>query len=178
MINSNLIIPIRDSKKNKIIKWLNQKIVTNMNQNLNKNILLDIYHFYRYYTENDQDVKSSCTYYINLIDVNKNSDDKLLEKDIFLNFMENNIEKYQKNLIIKNNFNELYKKFPQEKYILIDPSTRRYYANILFKKIIDYVDTNNCYYKILDEYNNNLFCKLVDASFKDTFYEFCFDKTS
>ena len=111
MQNYNLNCPLVNKKEYKIKKWLDGK-VNDMKENYKPKLEMDIYHFYRYYEENDQDMQSSSSYYISLLDYLMKNDRNSIENDKDLENLNNQIEKYQKNLIIKSTLNKEYNNFP------------------------------------------------------------------
>jgi hypothetical protein len=178
-MNKNMLIPLSSLKINQIRKWLKKIVNKNLEDFEKENEQLDIYHFYRYYNEkNDEDFVKDNVFYLNLISYLNENDQDYLKSDRVLSILDNNIEKYKKNLIIEKTSNEKYNNFPEEKQVLIYPGTNRYYVNNLFKKIIDYIDINKFYFEIMDEAGNTNFYKIMDVDFKNIFYEFCYDFTS
>lgn len=164
------------NKRNKIQQWLNSKvndeyILTKYDNNNNtigypKNEINDIYYFYKYYTEDDQDVKNSYPYDI---------DNKF-------------IEKYKKGILPINYIQNIDSDFDINKYsnmidsidIYIPQHSNRYHTNYLFKQLINYSDKNELFYELpntLDETKLDLL-KLIDTDMKDKFYEFCYKFTT
>ncbi len=62
--------------------------------------------------------------------------------------------------------------------VLIPGNSNRFHANYLMKSMIDCADYHNMKYEILDSSSNNeVQLSLLDPTFKDEFYKFCFDNT-
>lgn len=82
-----------------------------------------------------------------------------------------------------NDVDEQKKDIPDEekKYIdhmYIEPDTKRYHANMLFRRLLDYSIDNNFTYNIYDEENNDYeWCDLIDKTLKESFYKFCYENS-
>lgn len=155
----------------------------------------------KYYTDNDTDITSSNNMrkndidFITIINDAKKYDEnhKLNESDNFcecddskelsfknndkLQSLDNYVERYVSNdVILSGKFD---KEKQEEKEVLIPPSTNRYHANYLFKKLVDYAYNNNYSYNIYDKKTGKYInMHVFDKDMKSPFYEFCFSKTS
>jgi hypothetical protein len=60
-------------------------------------------------------------------------------------------------------------------HVLIYPNTNRYHANMLFRQLIDYSIDNNFMYDIYDAgLNEHKSYTLLNKTFKESFYKFCY----
>ena len=177
MSNKTLIpVPYIKTRENKVQMWLNSKLLNNYFDSKYKYTKYTIkpymeeYEkfniFEKYYTNNDQDVKSSDKFYISLINNMRIINPENIVKDRNIRHINRAMESYRDG------------KNSQEINVLIPPNTNRYHTNYLFKKMIDYCDNNDFYFGYVDESMEKFIqIKLVDTDFKDAFYEFCYDHT-
>jgi len=65
-------------------------------------------------------------------------------------------------------------------HIFLYPNTNRYHTNYLFRQLIDVSHDNKFNYAIYSKNGKNVehnYFNLMDATFKETFYQFCYDNT-
>jgi len=165
------LLPNLNSKRIRVQKWLDSKV--------NDRLLLtkydvEKYHigiplqhstqFDLYYKQGknnnltpDQDVAASDSFYTELINSHK-----LLkyELDDQLTFIDSSIQRYDSDSI------------------LIAPHCNRWHTNYLFRQLVDYCVHNELFF-YTDSRNEQADSEcLIDSSFKDAFYEFCYDNTT
>ncbi len=158
----------RQSKKDKVQIWLNSKVNDTSQFNVGQPFGYrprDMYFFYKYYSDNDQDVVNSETgHYI---------DQKY-------------VEKYSKHVLDVKTICEIEEDFDVKKYreakdsisVYIPQHSNRYHTNYLFKQLVDYTTEHKLVYELPGLDNKTQVLKLVDTDFKDLFYEFCYKHTT
>jgi len=161
-------------RHNRIKKWLDLKVEDKMIESKyamydwSLNPYLDEYEdlelFYRYYNENDQDIKAIDVFYLENLEFMRENGTFYDNEE--LEYLDTLIERYiDENGVIK-------------KRVFIAPNTNRYHANYLFKQIIDNCINNNLVYDFSDEDGNVESLLLFDVNMKDKFYKFCYDNTT
>lgn len=116
-------------------------------------------YFNRYYTKDDDDVKTADTFYPDLIDNMLKVNPQDVHSSTQLKFLDSITERYES------------KKF------LIPPNTNRHHTNFLFKNLVDYSDMNGYNYEILDSKGNIIKLPFLGNDIKTSFYKFCKDNT-
>ncbi|MBA42964.1 MAG: hypothetical protein CMF62_03010 [Magnetococcales bacterium] len=136
--------------------WLNQKVNDNYTNiiPISKNYTID--NFKKYYAKDSYETKKYESLKLYLL-----NSKYLIKNDMLL---KDYIERYRKN------------KKGSELTVFIPPNTNHYYANYLFKKLVDIVDQFNMYYEV--EENKEIITKpLIDINLKEEFYKFCFENS-
>lgn len=153
-------------------EWLDSRVTdpedTHMQKQRVPTLSMNVYHRY-YKGDTDQDIKSSDNFSISLLDDMKRNSPQEIRSDKHLTLLDTVTERYTDNSN---------KDKSTIKSVLIRPDTNRHHANFLFKRLVDFCDNNDFNYCSLNpstyEYET---MNLIDTSFKDSFYKFCYDNT-
>ena len=146
---------------NMVKRWLNSKVINHhllspISGGINTNDQIrSSKDFYLYYDDNDEDIKSSDSFFISVL-----TESPELKNDPYLKNLNSVLERYE------------------NKKVLLKPDTNRSHANSLLKDMIDFCQHDDFVFESLNKNGEVEKFNLIDKSIKQSFYNFCYHNTS